>query len=144
MGSSSTIRVLFRWLGKCFTFNVVLKDKIKYLNDYGVIGDQLEISIWNHHKCVNWLFLYVIRIHMLCVYGSLWIFYFFSAGIDFRRQNLTSKIDSRAEKVNGNRGISWKYSLEYLSFILNPILAVLYFLQLFIKFIATSFMSIRI
>ena len=47
------------------------------------------LSIWNHHKCLSYLFplhlnTYVMGLRSLC------IFYFFSAGIDFWRQNLTS------------------------------------------------------
>ena len=37
---------------------------------------------------------------MLWVYGHYKYFDSFSAGIDFRRQNLTSKVDPRAVSVN--------------------------------------------
>ena len=46
-------------------------------------------SIWNHHKCLSYLFPLHLNTYVMGL-QSLWIFYFFSAGIDFRRQNLTS------------------------------------------------------
>ena len=53
--------------------------------------------IWNHHKCLSQLFR-LIWIPMLWVYGHYKYFISYSAGIDFRRQNLrrqvqTSKVD---------------------------------------------------
>ena len=51
---------------------------------------------------VSVVFFRFIRIHMLWVYGHYKV-YSFSAGIDFRRQILTSKVDPRTERVKTTR-----------------------------------------
>ena len=49
---------------------------------------------------------------MLCVYGHYKYFYYYSAGIDFKRQNLTSrqiltiKVDPRTVRVKMSQTIS--------------------------------------
>ena len=57
-------------------------------------GDQRVFSIWNHHK---WLIIYTVSsfrfiliIHVLWICDHYIYFISFSAGADFRRQNLTS------------------------------------------------------
>ena len=53
-------------------------------------------SIWNHHKRLSQLF----PIHLnTYVYGHYKYCYSYSAGIDFRRQILTTKVDLRAIRV---------------------------------------------
>ena len=40
------------------------------------------------------------------------MFYSFSAGIDFRRQNLTSKVDPRAERVKALKYFTYLFNLK--------------------------------
>ena len=51
-------------------------------------GNQSFFLIWNHNICLSSF--WFIWIPMLWVYGHYKDFYSYSAGIDFRRQNLTS------------------------------------------------------
>ena len=44
----------------------------------------------------------LIGIPVLCVYGHLEYVYSYGAWIDFRRQILTSKVDSRSVRVRGD------------------------------------------
>ena len=50
------------------------------------IGLPKSFFIWNHHQCTSYIFLIVMGLR------PLEIFYCYSAGIDFRCQNLTSTV----------------------------------------------------
>ena len=45
-------------------------------------------SIWNHPKWLSWLFMIHLNTYVMDL-RPLWLFHFYSVGIDFRRQNLT-------------------------------------------------------
>ena len=63
-------------------------------------------SIWNHHKSLSsFRFIWITMLRGYDHYKDL--YYYFSAEIDFRRQNLilTSKVGSRAERVNAVRNL---------------------------------------
>ena len=74
------------------------------------------LLIGNHHKCLSQLFLLHLNTYVMGL-RPLYIFYYVSARIDFRRQNLwishqilTSKVSPRAEMVNvmlGQRRRRW-------------------------------------
>ena len=65
-------------------------------------------SIWNHHKRLSQLFLIHLNTH---VYGDYKYCYSYSAGIDFRRQILTTKVDPRAIRVKLLQSISREMSI---------------------------------
>ena len=54
---------------------------------------EIIINVLASSFCFIW-------IPILWVYGHYKYFYYDSAGIDFRRQNLTSKVDPRTVRVN--------------------------------------------
>ena len=61
-----------------------------------------DVSFFQFEIILNVLvsFFLLVWIPMLWVYGYCKYVYPFSAGINFRRQNLTSKVDPRTERVN--------------------------------------------
>ena len=59
-------------------------------------------SIWNRHKWLSWIFPLHLNNYAMGL-RSLEIFYFYSAGTDFRRQILTTKVDPRTVSVNSTK-----------------------------------------
>ena len=67
--------------------------------------DQRLFPISNHHKYLSYLSLLHLKTFAMGLLPLL-IYYSFSAGIDIRRQNLTSNVNPRTERVDMNPGIN--------------------------------------
>ena len=76
-------------------------------------GDQKVFSLWNHHKCLSWLFPLLFNTLMLWVYGHYKYINSLSAGSVFRRQNLTSEGGPRTAGVS--RDVGFYFSFFYFS-----------------------------